>query len=237
MKVATIAFSLIALTYALAYSHTDLTAADVVAMLDAGGNVTVLDVREQSEYCDSTYQPPGHIIGAINMPWNSGYLQDHYSELPTDDSTIVVCRSGARSNAAANFLDGVGFTSVFDMLDGMSAWLWETEDCGAASVPEPGIVGHPAFSLGPASPNPFSAMTEIAYAIPGGGWPGRVCLSIYDSRGRLVTTIVDDDQGACSGRVVWGGADDRGRPVPSGVYFYRLTWNGHSETRSVVLLR
>lgn len=73
--------------------------------------------------------------GAINMPWNSGYLEAHYGELPADEEIIVVCRSGNRSNTAANFLDGVGFLSVFDMTGGMNQWLWETELCPQASVP------------------------------------------------------------------------------------------------------
>jgi rhodanese-related sulfurtransferase len=125
---------IILLTYSWAYSHTDVTPAQVKAMIDAGGGIVVVDVREESEYCDSTYTPPGHIPGAINMPWNSGYLQAHYSELAPDDSTVMVCRSGSRSNAAANFLDGEGFTHVFDMLGGMNAWAYETEMCGYSGV-------------------------------------------------------------------------------------------------------
>ena len=207
------------------------------AMLDAGGDITVVDVREEAEFCDSTYQPPGHISGAINMPWYSGYLEEHYSDLAPDDTTIVVCRSGARSNAAANFLDGVGFTNVFDMLGGMNAWEWETEECPAASIPERDISLPSALLLGPPTPNPFSLQTEIAYAIPVGHGPKRVSLSVYDAHGRLVASLSKDNQGPGIHHVTWNGTDRRGQPVPSGVYFYRLTWNGRSKTHSVVLLR
>ncbi|MFH1314667.1 MAG: rhodanese-like domain-containing protein [Candidatus Eisenbacteria bacterium] len=137
MRIATAILVSILLIYGLAYSHTDVTSAQVKAILDAGGNVVVLDVREESEYCDSTHTPAGHIAGAINMPWNSGYLQAHYGELAPDDNTIVVCRSGARSNAAANFLDGLGFTHVFDMLGGMTAWGYTTEICDYSGVVTP----------------------------------------------------------------------------------------------------
>jgi rhodanese-related sulfurtransferase len=134
MRTATAVLVTILLTYALAYSHTDLTTTQVKAMLDAGGNVVVVDVREEFEYCDSTAATPGHIIDAINMPWNSGYLHAHYTELAPDDTTIVVCRSGNRSNSAANFLDGEGFTNVFDMLGGMTAWGYQTELCDYSGV-------------------------------------------------------------------------------------------------------
>jgi flagellar hook assembly protein FlgD len=122
------------------------------------------------------------------------------------------------------------------MLGGMNAWQWETEDCSVASVPGPGVAPA-ALSLGPAVPNPFSLETEISYAIPAENGPLHVTLNIYDSRGRLVARVVDDDQDAGGRRVVWNGTDQRGRPVASGVYFYRLASNGKTEMRRVVLLR
>jgi hypothetical protein len=171
------------------------------------------------------------------MSWNSGYLQAHYGELDPGRTTIVVCRSGGRSNAAANFLDGVGFTSVFDMLGGMSAWLWETQNCYPASVPGPETASPSALSLGFPAPNPFGSNTEIAFAIPAESSPKRVTLSIYDSRGRLLRRIVDEEKGAGAGRAIWDGRDWSGRPVASGAYFWRLTWNGESKTSRAILLR
>jgi rhodanese-related sulfurtransferase len=114
--------------------HTDLTPAEARSLIDTSSALTVLDVRELAEFCDSTYSPPGHIPGAVNMPWNSMYLQSNYHELPMDQDILVVCRSGNRSNSAANFLESVGFTRVYDMLYGMNGWLWETEGCGTAGV-------------------------------------------------------------------------------------------------------
>ncbi|MFH1220891.1 MAG: rhodanese-like domain-containing protein [Candidatus Eisenbacteria bacterium] len=147
MRMAGAALLVIALVSSAASAHTDKTAAEIRAMLDAGGDILVVDMREASEFCDSTYHPPGHIIGAVNMPWNSGYLQAYHGELDPNLTTIVVCRSGGRSNAAANFLDGVGFTAVFDMLGGMNAWLWQTQGCYTASVPGPeAVVKFPPFS-------------------------------------------------------------------------------------------
>ena len=236
MKVLTVAFLFVALSFTVAHAHTEVSPTDVKAMLDAGGGLLVLDVREDSEFCDSTYQPPGHIPGAINMPWNSGYLQAHYGELPQDLDIIVVCRSGSRSHSAANFLDGVGFASVFDMVGGMNAWLWETEDCSVASVIGPGVVP-PTITLGAAAPSPFSTGTEFTYEIPAERRPTHVVLAVYDARGRKVATVVDGVQDPGIARAAWGGVDSGGRPVAGGVYFYRLTWDDRSKTRRVVLLK
>jgi rhodanese-related sulfurtransferase len=237
MRLGAIAGLAVALPFTLAYAHTDLTPAEVKALLDAGGAMVVVDVREEAEYCDTTYSPPGHIQGAINMPWYAGDLEERYTELDPTDSTIVVCRSGARSNVAANFLDGVGFTNVFDMLGGMNAWLWDTEVCYEASVDGADGARQAVLTLQPASPNPFSASTRITYAIPHTAAPARVTLKIYESLGHLVATVVDRSLDTGVYHATWSGKDNRGRQVPSGVYFYRLTWSDQVRTRRAVLLK
>lgn len=77
-------------------------------------------------------------------------------------------------------------------------------------------------------PNPFSASTTIRYQLAGnrqletGNWQ-LVNLSVYDVRGRLVRSLVDEAQGAGYHSVVWDGRDQSGRAVGPGVYFYRLS--------------
>lgn len=108
-----------------ALAHKDLTPAEANAFIDANDRVIVVDVREESEYCDDV----GHIPGALNYPYSSGELAAKYAELPSTEPILVVCRSGTRSNLAANFLDSVDFNDVYDMTDGMSSWLWERALC------------------------------------------------------------------------------------------------------------
>ncbi len=114
-------------------SHTDITAQQAKDLIDSTENLTIVDVREEYEYCDR-----GHIPGALNYPWNSGILQARYEELPVNGPILVVCQSGGRSNQAANFLDSKGYTLVYDMQGGMSAWTWETVSC---NEPEPKYAG------------------------------------------------------------------------------------------------
>ncbi len=220
-----------------ARAHTDLTPAEVKAWTDTAGSGVLVDVRELSEYCDSTYVPPGHIPGAVNMPWTSGYFQAHYEDLPADEDIVLVCRSGNRSNQAADFLDDRGYTRVFDMEGGMNAWTWETENCAPAGAPRGDGSGPPGMVLEPACPSPFRSSTVISFDVPGDGSGADIGLRVYDVRGHLVATLIRRGRGAPTGRVVWDGADDRGRRLRSGVYFYRLTWEGRSRTRRVVLLR
>jgi hypothetical protein len=84
-------------------------------------------------------------------------------------------------------------------------------------------------------PNPFNPTTTIRFGV---AQQGRVTLRIYDVRGALVRTLVDDVREAgVEHRVRWDGRDDRGRSVASGVYFLRLEAQGFFETRKMVLLR
>lgn len=107
-------------------AHTDVTIQQAKDMIDADYQIIVVDVREEeAEFCGTG----GHILGARNYPWTSGVLQQRYDELPTDAVLLVICRSGTRSNNAANFLDGEGYSNVYDALGGMNAWTWETVGC------------------------------------------------------------------------------------------------------------
>jgi len=130
-------FFLASVGFALA--HTDVTPEQAKELIDSTDNLTVVDVREPSEYSGTR----GHIPGALNYPWNSGVLQIRYEELPMDTPILAVCASGGRSNQAANFLDSHGFSMVYDMLGGMSAWKWETVISDEPEEKYSGGVGEP----------------------------------------------------------------------------------------------
>ncbi len=73
--------------------------------------------------------------------------------------------------------------------------------------------------------------------LTGSAGPGGVRLSIYDTSGRLVKTLVDSEQPVGLHIVMWRGVDSNGIAVSSGVYFCRLEWEGQSHTRKLVLVR
>jgi len=109
--------------------------------------------------------------------------------------------------------------------------------CTYTSVAESQAIVPTALALGTAVPNPFNPLTEITYAIPASEKPSRVVLNVYDARGRRVTTLVDAFLCAGVYRIAWDARDHRGVEVASGVYFYRISWNGKNETARMVLLR
>ena len=74
----------------------------------------ILDVREEAEYAF------GHIEGAKSIPM--GELESHLDELDQTQEIYVICRTGKRSDMAAQLLVKNGFTKVYNVLPGMTEW-------------------------------------------------------------------------------------------------------------------
>ena len=91
-----------------------------------------------------------------------------------------------------------------------------------------------AFALEQNVPNPFNPSTSIAFAIPENA---DVSLAVYDVAGRLVRTLVEGRRRAAYYEVEWDATDNRGVPVASGVYFYRLVAGKQTTTRKMVLIK
>lgn len=74
----------------------------------------ILDVREEAEYAF------GHIEGAKSIPM--GDLAARMEELDKEQEIYVICRTGKRSDLAAQQLTKAGFTKVYNVLPGMTDW-------------------------------------------------------------------------------------------------------------------
>jgi len=90
------------------------------------------------------------------------------------------------------------------------------------------------FALHDAVPNPFNPLTTLSFSLPSGG---HVQLVIYDVAGRLVRSLLNETRPPGRHDVAWEGLDNRGNPVSSGVYLYRLEVLGFVETKRMVLMK
>ncbi|MDH3216079.1 MAG: hypothetical protein OEN01_07280 [Candidatus Krumholzibacteria bacterium] len=98
-----------------------------------------------------------------------------------------------------------------------------------------GTGGLKRFALYPSVPNPFNPTTLIRYDVPAGG--GEVSIKVYRVDGGLVRTLLDAIETGGAKSVAWDGRDDSGARVASGVYFYRMSAGGFSQTKRMVLLK
>lgn len=76
-----------------------------------------------------------------------------------------------------------------------------------------------------ATPNPFSDETVLKYYLSS---DVRVRAQVYDRTGRPIRMLADQQQSEGAQQLRWDGRDDAGRRLPAGVYFCRLSTDGHS---------
>ena len=104
----------------------------------------------------------------------------------------------------------------------------EAPDIGAHEYYEPSLTLDPdqinspipaAFQLKQNYPNPFNLSTTIGFQIPE---VAHVRLDIYDLRGQLVRSLVDEMKPAGAHQIKWNGKNSDGNIVASGVFFYRI---------------
>jgi hypothetical protein len=88
--------------------------------------------------------------------------------------------------------------------------------------------------LYPADPNPFNGETRLRYEL---GMAADVRLALFDPAGRLVRTLVAGSQQPGMHLSLWDGRDDASRPVPPGVYFYRLQTDRQTAAGKVIMTR
>jgi rhodanese-related sulfurtransferase len=87
----------------------EMTPKEVEALI----HPNIIDVREVDEVA------AGHIPGSVNIPL--GLLEFRLHELDKTKEYIIVCRSGARSARATEFLESHGY-KVTNMIGGMMSW-------------------------------------------------------------------------------------------------------------------
>ncbi len=83
-------------------------------------------------------------------------------------------------------------------------------------------------------PNPFNPSTTIKFAIPE---MTNVKLTVYNSVGQEVTTIVNETLGSGTYNAKWDGLNNAGSKVTSGIYFYQLRANNTVLTNKMILLK
>jgi len=83
-------------------------------------------------------------------------------------------------------------------------------------------------------PNPFNPETTIRYSLKESV---PVVIEIYNVKGQLVKTLVNEAKAAGNHSVVWNGRDNQNRPVSSGIFFYKMHAGKYSNTKKMILMK
>lgn len=101
-------------------------------------DAVLLDVRETNEF------EAGHVPGATHIAL--GELRERVADIPAGNPLYLICRSGSRSQKAAEFLTGQGL-SVANVVGGTTAWV-------AAGLPLETVDGRQGEVVAPMTPPP-----------------------------------------------------------------------------------
>ena len=83
-------------------------------------------------------------------------------------------------------------------------------------------------------PNPFNPETTIHFSIP---VDTNVELEIYNAKGQLVKTLINEKMLRGNHSVVWDGKDENYSTVSSGMYFYKLKAAKYNGTKKMILMK
>jgi len=83
-------------------------------------------------------------------------------------------------------------------------------------------------------PNPFNLHTNIHFQLP---QANKTTLKIYNTIGQEIRTLINTHLPAGVHQMQWDGCDNFGKPVGSGVYFYRLMTTEDCQIRRMILLK
>jgi hypothetical protein len=164
-----------------------------------------------------------HALGSITLTGSASSLE------PGDHALVNLLVPGDTLNITVTpAYEITGFS-----LDGYEVAIYEfsgpTDDgSGHGSLPYAG------YRLGQNYPNPFNPSTTIMFDLPRAEY---VKLDIFNIKGELVTTIIDQYMTGGRKEVSWTATDSGGRAVSSGVYCYRLVSGDFVQTKKMVLLK
>ncbi len=124
-----------------------------------------------------------------------------------------------------------GVTAVYD--EGESVPVTDTVTVYYVANDDPGI---PALvtELQGNYPNPFNPSTTIRYSVKE---TSPVSIGIYNVKGQLVKTLVNEEKTSGNHYAVWNGLDNNNQPASSGVYFYKMRAGTYSSTKKMIMMK
>jgi FlgD Ig-like domain/Right handed beta helix region len=187
----------------LVVTHCDISGGYDGIETNGNGNVVWLDGNLDS---DPLFNEPDASDFTLDM--NSPCIDAGTDYFVWDEVTLVDLDPGAYFGEAPD----------------MGVFEYRPDPAAASDDFDPSIVQLAAL------PNPFRLGTSLQFVLSA---PEQIQLGVYDTSGRLVRTIADQELSAGKTSLNWDGCDDQGRHVSQGMYLLRL--KTAKETRAIKL--
>ena len=153
------------------------------------------------------------------------YLQSFgpFNMSPNDTQSIIVAQVIARGSSNLNSITQL--RSLSDHVQNIYNENFQSVlavNSVSTEIPD-------KFELSQNYPNPFNPVTNLEFGISDLGF---VSLRVYDALGKEVAVLVNENKNPGRYKV-----DFDGSGLTSGIYFYKLSIGGFSETKSMILLK
>ena len=175
-----------------------------------------------------------------DQPFRTIYLDDNCESTISDDGILTVdnltyvldvfeaSHTGTNNDNMPSIVNGrLHFLIDGDTFDLSSHYDFVSVEGDPNQIPE-------KIALFQNYPNPFNPMAMIKYDLQK---LTHVSLIIYDLNGKEIQTLVNKKQNQGEKHVPWMGLNDQGKPMPTGLYFYRLETPEFSKSFKMVYLK
>jgi len=204
----------------------------------------ITDLSTPSVYPAVVVEPANQ---AVNVPLNQ-VLQ----WVAGDETVSSYSLYFGTTNPPTNFyyLGANNYWSASEWLEPGTTYYWQVISYSdfAESVEEPiwsftttnevGNLDSPISSISTKLngnyPNPFNPNTTITFTLQN---DSQVLLNIYNVKGQVVKTLINDYRRAGAYQINWNGRDDAGLSLSSGVYFYRFRAGEYDQTKQMLFLK
>lgn len=137
-----------------------------------------------------------------------------------------------RHSANCDFQENAGICTITifqDIIDGFIIYYDFVSDVHEAET------GMPASaSISENTPNPFTSKTEFNFSVPS---TSQIHIAMYDALGNNVATLAEGKYNSGTYHLSWDGKGANGEELATGAYLCRMTINGVSITRPMMLVR
>jgi hypothetical protein len=178
----------------------------------------------------------------LNFPWELQYTlylgeNENFSSHSIIDSIYDTTYTVQNLTPGATYFWKV----LAKNIAGDSLWSTETNlfyvSENATSIKHPVSSNPETFELYPNYPNPFNPETTISYTLPQGKAQYPVQVRIYDILGRLVITLIDENQYSGYHLLKWNGKNNMDITMPSGVYYCVVQAGENKAVQKMLLVR
>ncbi|RLC50198.1 MAG: hypothetical protein DRI23_07595, partial [Candidatus Cloacimonadota bacterium] len=188
---------------------------NAVVVLDPPINV---EAQSQTPNIIVTWDAPARDISAYNVYRDGAVIAEDVTSTMYIDINV---QAGEYIYNVTTIFDG-GYESAF------------SEDAPVSHTSGDDILKPIVTELSGNYPNPFNPTTMIKFSLKEAG---HVSINIYNMRGQLVKSLVNEELENDYYEIVWDGKDSSGKTTASGVYFYTMRTQNYNSTKKMILMK